>query len=60
MDQRPPGDGPRDEHLQEVVVHPDGRVAFKHLSTELLPVARALAPDDERLRHRQRLAGGDA
>lgn len=39
-------------YCNEIVLHPDGRVAFKHLSTNLLELAAELAPQDERLQRR--------
>ena len=48
--------GAAQPYANEIVIHPDGTVAFKHLDRALLELAAALAPEDERVRRRLALA----
>lgn len=44
--------------LVTITIGPDGRVYFHDLPSELLPVALALAPQDEQLQARAALVAG--
>jgi putative pyruvate formate lyase activating enzyme len=47
-------------YLNEIVIHGDGRVAFKHLDGNLLELALELNPKDSRCRERGRLVSEEA
>jgi hypothetical protein len=52
-------DDPAEPDVCQIVIRPDGQVAFQMFTRDLLEVAQTLAPDDPRLRARARKRGAN-